>query len=139
MKPIIILPPDTMSEENIKALRDNDLCVVVAKDPARVKFLDPIPATAARTKVDDAAIQLSRKLLNRGFWNNDSTRQTVAATYVDILIQGTRLDPNGSTEEQYLQIFDSAKRQEIERLAREEARVERAAKRAAAKKPEGAK
>lgn len=43
MKPIIILPPNTMTDENIQLLRDNDLCVVVAEDPAAVKFIDPLP------------------------------------------------------------------------------------------------
>jgi len=120
-----------MSDENIKALRDNDLCVVVAKDPSRVKFLDPIPAMAGRTKVDDAAIRLSRKILNKGFWNHDSTRQTVASAFVDILVRGTNLDPDGSQEDRERELFDFTKRDEIVRLAREEARAERAAAKAA--------
>ncbi len=69
MKPIIIIPEGAMSAESIKELRDNGICVVEAKDPACVKFLDPIPAAQGRTNVEDAAIQLSRKILNKGFWN----------------------------------------------------------------------
>lgn len=130
MRPIVILPPDTMDDKDIAALRDNGLCVVVAKDPARVKFLDPIPVAAGRTKIETAAIMLSRKLLNKGFWNNDSTRDCVARTYVDILMKGTALDPNVQEEEDY---FNRVKVREIERLAIEEAREERAAKKAAKK------
>ncbi len=42
MKPIIILLEGAMSDEDIKAIRDNDVCVVIAKDPALVRFVDPI-------------------------------------------------------------------------------------------------
>ena len=49
MKPMIILPPDVMDKENIDLLRENGICVVVAKDPAKVRFVDPIPAVASRT------------------------------------------------------------------------------------------
>lgn len=91
MKPIIILPPKTMSKSDIKALRDNELCVVIAKDPSQVKFLDPIPTSSSRTQMENAAIALSRKLLNGQmlqFQRGDITR-----AYVDILIKGSPLDP----------------------------------------------
>ena len=130
MKPIIIIPPDTMSEADIKELRDNGLCVVTAKDPATVKFLDPIPSAAERTKVEDAAIQLSRRILNRDFWANNDTRKTMAENYVDILIRGTALDPKPSQAEVERQTFDSTKLDELRKLAREEAKAERLAAKA---------
>ena len=130
MKPIIILPPATMAEDQIQALRDNGLCVVVATDPSLVKFVDPIPAMEGRTQVDQAAIQLSRKILAKGFWGTDAGRHTVAAAFVDILVKGTALDPSPS-QEQEEDYFRRTKMLEIERIAREEARAERAAKKAA--------
>lgn len=56
MKPIIILPPGSLSDSNIQLLRDNELCVVVAKDPAAVKFVDPIPAISSRTRIKGTAL-----------------------------------------------------------------------------------
>lgn len=137
MKPILILPPNTMSAEDIKILRDNDICVVVAKDPAKVKFVDPIPAASSRTQIEQAAITLSRKLLHRQ-WNHitaDGTIgvNTISRLYVECLIAGTPLDEKGSREEQEQRFFDMHKRDELARLAKEEARAERPAKRAASK------
>ena len=125
MKPIIILPPGAMSEPNLKMLRDNGLCVVVAKDPAKVKFLDPIPAAASRTATENAAIKLSRKLLTAGFWKNDSNRQEIAVHYLDILLKGTPLDPEPSQEERERKAFDDSKLDEMRRLGVQEAREER--------------
>jgi hypothetical protein len=56
MKPMIILPPGVMDDENIKLLRENDICVVVAEDPAKVRFVDPIPAASNRAQMEQAAI-----------------------------------------------------------------------------------
>lgn len=129
MKPIIILCPDAMSEENIKLLRENDLCVVVAKNPAAVKFVDPIPAASSRTSIENAAIKLSRKILTPGFWNSIGTRENMAAAYIDILVKGTPLDPypEPTPEEREKEIFDSAKADELRKLAREEAKAQREA------------
>ena len=125
MKPIIILPPDAISKEDIQLLRDNNLCVVVAADPSLVKFVDPIPAVACRNEMEMAAIKLSRKLLNGELVGNDY-KKNVAALYVDILVRGTALDSNGTKQEQEQVYFDSVKRDELNRLAREEAKAERA-------------
>lgn len=126
MKPIIILPPDTMSADDIKLLRDNEICVVVASNPAAVKFVDLIPAALSRTKIENAAIAFSRKILNRGVYD-DNTRGNLAKMYVELLVKGTALDPMGSREEWQKQIFDSEKADELRRLARKEAKAERAA------------
>jgi len=127
MKPILILPPDSMSDTDIEVLNANGICTVVAKNPDAVKFLDPIPSAAERTKVEDAAIMLSRKILNGGYWTSDSTRSAICQTYVDLLVAGTALDPRPSKQERELKIFDQAKFDELRRLAREEAKSERAA------------
>ncbi len=131
MKPIIILPPDVMSEENIKLLRENDLCVVIAKDPCKVKFVDPIPAVSSRTQMETAALKLSRVLLNGawGNWTNANlvSHSDIARIYTDILIAGTPLDKNGSNEEREQRYFNDEKMSEIRRLAREDAKAERAA------------
>jgi hypothetical protein len=138
MKPMIILPPDTMSEEHIKLLRDNELCVVVAKDPAKVKFVDPLPVVSSRTKIESAAIQLSRIVLN-GTWGHWSTmgcigRDTMAKIYVDLLMDGTPLDAAYTDPEvRNQEIYDLAKADELRKLARADAQTEHAAKKLAAK------
>ena len=58
MKPMMILKVGTMKKADIQRLNDNGLCVVEAKDPAAVRFVDPIPVSAARTKIETAAIEL---------------------------------------------------------------------------------
>jgi hypothetical protein len=137
MKPIIVIPPDTMSDADIKLLRDNDLCVVVSKDPAKLKFLDPIPAASQQGKIEHAAIQLSRILLNKQ-WGGYTTNGTIgietfSKIYIDLLMKGTELDPAGSREEQEKKYFDSAKYDAIRELARQEAKEERAAAKATEK------
>lgn len=126
MKPMIILPPDVMDESNVKLLRENGICVVVASDPAKVKFVDPIPAASSRTQMEDAAIRLSRRLLAGHLFENN--RRDFANLYVDCLIKGTPLDVNYvEPEVRDKSIFDTAKQDELRRLAREEAKAERAA------------
>ena len=131
MKPIIIIPEGEMSADNIAALRENDVCVVEAKHPASVKFLDPIPAMEGRTAAEQAAVQLSRKILNgHGFDGNGyMTRGRACTMYCECLTKGTALDVQPTRAEQEREVFDDAKREEIRKLAREEARAERAAAR----------
>lgn len=134
MNPILILPPDVMSEEHMEALRQNGICTVVAKDPEAVKFLDPLPAQSSRTEIENAAIQLSRKLLNRQWAHISNTTEINSAVitklFVECLVKGTPLDSAPTLVEQEISLFSSAKRSEIERIAREEARTEAAAKKA---------
>lgn len=63
MKPMIILPPDAMSDEHIQMLRDNDLCVVVSKEPDAIRFLD-VPPPPSYDKITEASIELSRIVLD---------------------------------------------------------------------------
>lgn len=137
MKPIIILPPDVMAEDDIQLLRDNGLCVVVSTDPAKVRFVDPIPAVSSRTEMENAAIALSRKVLSPGWLAGDKpytvTRGTIASMYLDLLTKGTTLDAEKMEYEK--NVFDNAKIDEIRKIAREEARAEREAAKAAKQKP----
>ena len=130
MKPMIILPPKAMSAADIEILRDNGLCVVVAANPATVKFVDPIPAASNRSHIEDVAIRFSRKILAPGFWSGGdlggNTRSHLARTFFDLLIIGTPLDTAPSPAEQEKQVFDTAKADELRRLAKEEAKAERA-------------
>jgi hypothetical protein len=135
MKPIIIVPPGMVSKDDMAKLESNGICIIEAADPSKVKFLDPIPSAAERTKSEDAAIMLSRKILSDGFWKDGSTRKEMATAFVDILVKGTRLDPRGTLQEQEQRIIDDAKRLELQVIGREEARAERAAKKA---KPQSA-
>lgn len=130
MKPIIILPPDTMHSDAIKALRDNGICVVVAKNPEAVKFIDPIPAISSRTEMENAAIKLSRRLMAGELVGQDY-RKNINSLFVDLLVKGTSLDVNGSKQEQQERIYEQEKIDEIRRLARQDAKAERESKKKA--------
>lgn len=139
MKPIIVLPPNEMSPEDVEELRKNGICVVVAKNPTALRFLDPIPAAGQRDKIEQAAIELSRLILH-GQINPQSASGTVdranaAQWFVHLLSKGTPLDPKPQAKVEK-EIFDAAKADEIRRIAREEAREERKAKRQAAAEAE---
>jgi hypothetical protein len=132
MKPIIILAPNQMSEANIEELRKNDLCVVVAEDPAKVKFVDPIPAQSSRTQIEDAAIRLSRRILNGNHGYTVETTAHFSKMFVELLICGTPLDAQGDEHERRQRHYDWAFKDEIEKLARADAKAEREAKKKAA-------
>ena len=128
VKPMIVLPPGVMSQSDIKKLEGNELCVVVAKEPGKVRFMDPIACQSSRTEMEWAAIKLSRLLLNKSMWNNPDARwgaDDFTREFVAYLIAGTPLHRNGTLEEQNKEAFDLAKYDELQRLAREEAREER--------------
>ncbi len=127
MKPLIIIPKGAISAKDKEKLTKNGICVVEAETPSLVKFVDSVPEIASRTQIEHAAIQLSRKILQRSTWNNDNTGKEMAAMYVDLLIKGTPLDPRPTQAEQEKGIFDQAKADELRRLAKEEAKAERAA------------
>lgn len=137
MDPIMIIPPGLMEEADIKLLLDNSICVVVvAKDPAQVRFMDPLPAISSRTDIENAAIQLSRKILNPATWSDSTHTKQFSDMFVKLLIEGTPLDPRPSQREQEKEHSWSVRRDEIARIAREEVRAERVAAKAseAAKK-----
>ena len=127
MKPMMIIPPNTMSQSDIKLLRENDVCVVVAKNPANVRFVDPIPVLSSRTQMEHAAIQLSRRLLNGQMAFNDfgdTNRNKIANLYVQLLVEGTPLD-RATKEEKEKEIYEEEKYDEIRRIARADAKAER--------------
>jgi len=133
MKPMMIVPPGTFSPEDLALLRENGLCVVETAEPSRVRFVDPLPAVSSRTQIENAAIGLSRLLLNNeGPWKwTEETCGKFATMYARLLIKGTPLDMQAlQTERLNQQAFDDAKADELRKLAREEARAERAAKKA---------
>lgn len=136
MKPLIIMPKGTMSSKDKEKLTKNNICVVEAETPSLVKFVDSVPEIASRTQIEQAAIQLSRKILSKDTWGYDSdTDKEMAKMYVDLLIKGTPLDPRPTQQEQEKQIFDQAKADELRRLAKEEAKAERDAAKASKAKP----
>lgn len=136
MKPMIIIPPEVMSEDHMKILRDNGICVVVASEPSKVKFVDPIPAGSSRTQMENAAIRLSRTLLNWTVTDTDGrpshsvSKGDVARFFVEFLVEGTPLSKNGTREDQEQEIIDRARREELYRIGQEEARAERTKKKA---------
>jgi len=131
MKPIVILPPDTMSAEDIQMLRENNLCVVVATEPSSVKFIDSLPASSSRTQIEHAAIQLSRKLLHGELVPN--YRGEISALFVRLLSEGTALSRGPTQDERDEEIQRIARETELRRLGREEAKAMKAAKKSASK------
>ena len=123
VKPIMILPPNAMSKADIDLLNTNDLCVVIAEDPALVKFVDPLPAQSSRNEVENAAIQLSRRLLHS---DSVHSRGDVTKIFVDLLTKGTPISAGPTDAEIRERFFQSEKANELKRLAIEEARAERA-------------
>lgn len=137
MKPMMIVPPDLLDEANLQLLRDNGICAVVAKDPSKLRFVDPIPAVSSRTQIERAAINFSRKILREGTFNDANAgvfRGTLSKMFVDLLVAGTPLDPEETVEEKEEKYFSQEKALELQQIAREEAREERAAQKAAKKK-----
>lgn len=136
MKPMIVIPPDTMSDEDIKILRENGICIVVSKNPQALRFVDPIPAASSRTEIENTAIKFSRILLNRQWNTFFSTAtdtlgsQNLSWIFSRILIESTALDARGSREEREAEIYETARFEEVRRIAREDARAEAAAKKA---------
>lgn len=125
MKPVILLPPKAMSDDDIAILRANGLCVVTVDNPAAVKFMDPIPAAGSRTKIENAAIKFSRRLLAGDLFPNN--RGDVCKLFVECLVRGTPLDPAGSIEEVEQRVYDEAKFEELRKLARLDAKAAREA------------
>ena len=131
MKPIIIIPPGMVSEEDLRKLNDNFLCVVECKDPSLVKFVDPIPCASSRSQIEEAAIRLSKFLMTNQ--SNDTysvSKKDIQSLFVKYLVEGTPLDPRRTIKEREQEIFSQAKIDELRRLAREEAKAERAAAKA---------
>lgn len=114
-------------------LRDNGICVVESSDPSAVRFVEPMPELAQRTKIENAAIQLSRRIMNRQPPFLDGKyidKESVWRTFTQIVINGTPLDAKPTEAELLKQEQRDAKRKEAQRLGREEARAARAAKKA---------
>jgi len=121
MKPMMILPPGLMSKADIELIRENGICVAVASDPTKVKFIDPIPAASSRSQIEDAAIKLSRILLN-GQWGNfynssQLGKSEFSVLFLKCLLQGTPLDPKGTLEERRDDIIAAEKAEEYRRIA----------------------
>lgn len=146
MKPILIIPPETMSNDDVKRLNDNGICTVVCKDPLAVKFLDPIPSMAGRDRIEQAAIELSRRILNWGpekgkTWTGLINRGDVLSVFFNVLQSGTSLsdDPTpkeiaAARQQQLEREAHQTKMEEVRKIAREEARAERAAAKGGGKK-----
>lgn len=84
MKPIVILPEGAMKPRDVKKLTDNGICVVEAKDPSLVRFMEPPPD--GYSVQERAAISLFRRLVARNAFNVD--RRQFAEMYCDIILEG---------------------------------------------------
>lgn len=127
MQPVMIIPSGTMSKDDIALLNANGICAVESKEPDKVKLLEPLECLSSRNEIEVAAIKCTQKLLNGELWNTKDTINQISGLFLDILKQGTMLDPRGSQAEQESQRQKQAKWAELEKLGREEAQAERAA------------
>lgn len=80
MKPILILPPEQMSPEDMERLRENDICVVEAKDPSLIRFCDP-PPSGNYDQVVEASLNLSRYVINSDSGPNCTFTMRQLSTY----------------------------------------------------------
>lgn len=122
---MLIIPPNEMTPEDIKILRENDICVVVAEHPEKIKFVDTIPAASSRNQIENAAIKLTRKLFRGELFATN--RKDFANLYIDCLINGTELDTKPTQREEEERIYNQERFDEMRRIAREDARAEKAA------------
>jgi len=90
MKPTFVLPCGHISKQDIKQLRDNGFCVVEAKYPEKIRFLDPPPF--GYTQQEQAAIQLTRKLLAEPYHATKSMNE-IKNMLIYILVEGSPIDP----------------------------------------------
>lgn len=90
MKPVIILPKDQMSKEDIAELRANDICVVEADNPEEVRFAEPPPGDYGPQ--EQAAIQLFRYVASQGS-NVNFGKQRLVELYVNFLLKGSHMEP----------------------------------------------
>jgi len=126
---MMIIPPDLMSETDRQLLNDNGICVVVAQDPGKVRFVDPLPVVSSRSQIEQAAIQLSRKLLNRKVFNTDWSGEKevswiIAQAFAQLLTIGTPLSGEPTQAELEQKVYDETKLQEMRVLAKEDARAD---------------
>lgn len=133
MKPTIVIPPDLLDADSIAELRASGFAVVVAADPNKVRFLDPIPTVSSRTEIESSCIQFTRKILNAEY-NKTLSRDDLRSIYLECLMRGSPLDERPSKEEREKEVFEIARHDELRKIAREEARTERDLKKKSAEK-----
>ncbi len=62
LKPVVILPPKSMTKADMQQLREAGICVVECKKPSEVRFLDPPPCGYELR--NQAAIKMFLKIVN---------------------------------------------------------------------------
>lgn len=126
MKPMIVLPVGEVTPEDIQQLRDNGICVIEAKEPANVRFVEPLESSLGQDDFARAAIQLTRRILCGevgGFAKGDCSK-----LLAEILIKGSPIDPAETPQEYAANLFDEFKDCEIAELAKKAAEIEMAPK-----------
>ena len=88
MKPVIILPVEHVSKDDIAELRANGFCVIEAKEPDSVRFMEPPPM--GYSEQEKAAIKLCRHLLAQPNHAN-FTRESISSLLSWFFIQGSPL------------------------------------------------
>lgn len=84
IRPVIILPPDEMSEDDIGKLNNNGFCVVVAKHPDQVRFMEP--PLQSYPAPERAALKLCRVIMASR--EKNVTLQDLTQRLCDFLMEG---------------------------------------------------
>lgn len=101
IKPVIILPPGEMTQKDIAELKDNGFCVVVAKRPDAVRFMEP--PLQSYPAPERAALKLVRFIVaNRT--NGPQAYNDLTERLCDYLIEGTPLQKQAVTPVPQVQI-----------------------------------
>jgi hypothetical protein len=85
MQPILVLPPDEMSPEDMQRLRDNGICVVEAKHPGELRFIDP-PPVGNHDQVTEASLNLTRFVVNNYQSGGSYNAKDLAGYWAHMLI-----------------------------------------------------
>lgn len=90
VRPVIVLPTGQVTKEDIAVLRENGMCVVEAKDPSLVRFMEPPPN--GYSEQERAAISLCRHLL-RNYQTSHWTKAEIHEILVHAFTEGSPLKP----------------------------------------------
>jgi hypothetical protein len=90
IRPVIIIPPKTLSKKDIKKMSENGFCVVEAEDPSKVRYLDT-PPPYDYSDQERAAIQLCKVLLSSGVPTTNWQKMTITEKFIELLIKGSPL------------------------------------------------
>lgn len=89
MAPVIVVPTGEISKEDLALVRENGFCVIEAKNPDAVRFMEPPPN--GYSEQERAAIALCRHLM-RFEGDRNWTKREIGNLLAQFFIQGSPLE-----------------------------------------------